>query len=176
MILTILRLLWIRSGSITIDGVDISTLPRSIVRTRITTIPQDPIFLPGSVRSNLDPHRYSTDEAITATLFRVGLWTIIESHGGLDTQVAKLPLSHGQKQMLCLARAMLAKSKILILDEATSSLDVETEALLKDILVTEFEHSTVIAITHRMITTAGFDKAIVMDGGSVTSFDVIGDR
>ncbi|OBT51212.1 hypothetical protein VE04_08393, partial [Pseudogymnoascus sp. 24MN13] len=138
LILAILRLLSIRSGSITIDGVDISSIPRAVVRSRITTIPQDPVFLPGSIRSNLDPHCCSNDEAITTALFRVGLWTVVETHEGLNTDIAQLPLSHGQKQMLCLARAMLAKSTILILDEATSSMDVEMEGLMKDILTKEF--------------------------------------
>ncbi|OBT61047.1 hypothetical protein VE03_09160 [Pseudogymnoascus sp. 23342-1-I1] len=142
LILAILRLLSIRSGSITIDGFDISTIPRAVVRSRIATIPQDPVFLPGSIRSNLDPHCNSNDEAITAALFRVGLWTVVETHGGLNTDIAQLPLSHGQKQMLCLARAMLAKSTILILDEATSSMDVEMESLMKEILTEEFEDCT----------------------------------
>ncbi|KFY10231.1 hypothetical protein V491_07753 [Pseudogymnoascus sp. VKM F-3775] len=172
LILAILRLLSIRSGSITIDSVDISSIPRAAVRSRITTIPQDPVFLPSSIRSNLDPHCCSNDEAITTALFRVGLWTVVETHGGLNTDIAQLPLSHGQKQMLCLARAMLAKSTILILDEATSSMDVEMEGLLRDILTKEFRNYTVLAVAHRIDMIAGFDKILVMDGGRVKSFDV----
>ncbi|KFY97582.1 hypothetical protein V500_01998 [Pseudogymnoascus sp. VKM F-4518 (FW-2643)] len=173
LILAILRLLSICSGRITIDGVDISSIPRAVVRSRLTTIPQDPVFLPGSIRSNLDPHCRSNDEAIITALFRVGLWTVVETHEGLNTDIAQLPLSHGQKQMLCLARAMLAKSKILILDEATSSMDVETEDLMKDILTKEFEDCTVLAVAHRMDMIAGFDRILVMDGGRVKSFDVL---
>ncbi|KFY37136.1 hypothetical protein V494_04888 [Pseudogymnoascus sp. VKM F-4513 (FW-928)] len=171
LILAILRLLSIRSGSITIDDVDISRIPRAVVRSRITTIPQDPVFLPSSIRSNLDPHHCSNDETITTALFRVGLWKVVEAHEGLNTDIAQLPLSHGQKQMLCLARAMLAKSKILILDEATSSMDVEMEALMKDILTKEFGNCTVLAVAHRMDMIAGFDRILVMESGRVKSFD-----
>ncbi|OBT87528.1 hypothetical protein VE02_03750 [Pseudogymnoascus sp. 03VT05] len=171
LILAILRLLSIRSGSITIDGVDISSIPRAVVRSRITTIPQDPVFLPGSIRSNLDPHCRSNDEAITTALCRVGLWTVVETHEGLDTDIAQLPLSHGQKLMLCLARAMLTKSTILILDEATSSMDVEMEGLMKDILTKEFRDCTVLVVAHRMDMIAGFDRILVMDRGRVESFD-----
>jgi ATP-binding cassette subfamily C (CFTR/MRP) protein 1 len=96
---------------------------------------------------------------------------VVETHG-LNTDIAQLPLSHGQKQMLCLARAMLAKSTILILDEATSSMDMEMEGLMKDILTKEFGDCTVLAVAHQMDMIAGFDKILVMDGGRVKSFDV----
>jgi ATP-binding cassette subfamily C (CFTR/MRP) protein 1 len=97
---------------------------------------------------------------------------VVETHEGLNTDIAQLPLSHGQKQMLCLARAMLAKSTILILDEATSSMDVEMEGLMKDILTKEFGNCTVLAVAHRMDMIAGFDQILVMDRGRVKSFDV----
>lgn len=173
LVLTILRLLSVRSGSITIDGVDISSIPLVILRSRITTIPQEPVFLPGSIRYNIDPHCHSNDEDITMVLCRVELLSIVESLGGLNTDIAQLPLSHSQRQMLCLARAMLATTKILILDEASSSMDGKTEALMKDILTKEFKDCTILAIAHRMDLITGFDRVLVMDAGRVKSLDVL---
>jgi ABC-type multidrug transport system fused ATPase/permease subunit len=95
-----------------------------------------------------------------------------ETGGGLDADIAELPLSHGQKQMFCLARAMLGRSKILILDEAGSGMDVEMEGLMKDILAKEFGDCTVLAVVHRMDVVEGLDRILVMDGGKVESFGV----
>ena len=170
LILTLFRLLNITSGTILIDNLDISNLPREIVRTRITTIPQDPVFLPGTVRFNLSPTVTTTDSLILAVLTRVGLCSIIEIHGGLQADVADLPLSHGQKQLLCLARAMLSHSSVLVIDEASSSVDVETDKLIQDILRTEFKSQTVLAVAHRVQTIADFDRVVVLERGRVVEF------
>lgn len=110
----------LNEGTITVDGVDISTLPRGTVRERINAIPQDPFFLSGTVRTNCDPRGTSTDEQIQDALQKVQLWEVIEAKGGLDTDLSQDFFSHGQRQLFCLARAILHPSKIVIMDEATS--------------------------------------------------------
>ena len=107
-------------GSITIDGIDISMMPRQEIRSRITGVAQDAFILNGSLRLNTDPTGVLADAAIISALRSVQIWSVIKEKGGLDADIDELHLSHGQKQLLCLARAMLRRGTILILDEATS--------------------------------------------------------
>lgn len=109
------------SGTIEVDGIDITTIPRSTVRARLNTLPQETFFLHGSVRLNLDPQALVTDDAtLVESLTAVGLWAIFEEKGGLDEDLDEDVLSHGQRQLFCLARAMCKPGCVLILDEATS--------------------------------------------------------
>ncbi|KAL4865755.1 hypothetical protein BDV12DRAFT_174033 [Aspergillus spectabilis] len=164
---SLLRLLELRKGAIEIDGVDISTLSREDVRANLNTLPQEPFFYHGTIRQNLDLKGLSSDEEILETLAMLGLRDIISKKGGLDMSMDDGFLSHGQQQLLCLARAILKKSKILILDEVTSSVDEETEALITRVLRDRFRDQTVISIAHRLKTIMDYDKVIVLDKGCI---------
>ncbi|PNY23537.1 ABC transporter [Tolypocladium capitatum] len=175
LILTLFRLLDY-SGSIVLDGVDISAAPREILRSRLITVPQEPVLFPGSLRSNLvtqSPAAQNvgmpTDEEIVSTLEKLGLWDRISLHGGLDIDMADLALSHGQKQLLCLARAVLHKhlGKVIILDEAMSAMDRNTEDVMVKALETEFKDHTVVSVVHRLNTVRDFDTIVVLDRGKV---------
>ncbi|RAH82412.1 putative ABC transporter [Aspergillus japonicus CBS 114.51] len=164
---SLLRLLDLRSGTIEIDGVDISTLARQDVRSRLITLPQEPFFLHGTIRENLDIHGQHSDEDLYEILARLGLQELIVQKGGLDVSMSEDMLSHGQRQLLCVVRASLRTSKILILDEATSSVDQETEALILDVLRKQFRDHTVVCIAHRLNTILDYDQIIVLDQGCV---------
>lgn len=168
----------LRSGSITIDSISTTTLPLSILRSHLNVVPQDPVIFPGSVRSNALPHLSpipspSDDEKIITALTLVGLWDDISSRGGLDADMSTIPLSQGEKQLFCLARAWLRrdKSPILVLDEATSNLDHRTEDLIQEIIRREWKGMTVIAVVHRLNTVMDFDKIAVLEKGRLVEFD-----
>ncbi|AEO61238.1 ABC transporter [Thermothelomyces thermophilus ATCC 42464] len=171
LIMTLFRLVDMQGGSISVDGVDISTLPRQEVRSKIVAVPQHPFLLKGSVRLNADPMGQASDQDITAALQCVQLMEAVEKNGGLDADIDDLNLSVGQKQLFCLARAMLRPSTILILDEATSSIDAKTEETMQRLIRRKFANHTVIAVAHRIETIMDFDKVAVLDAGRLVEFD-----
>lgn len=126
LVLALFRMIEISGGSILIDSVDISVLPRQEVRARLNAIPQDPYFLYGTIRSNLDPWDSQTSERLVEALQKVELWNMIAERGGLDADMDVDILSHGQRQLFCLARAILRPGKIVVIDEATSRYSRQT--------------------------------------------------
>ncbi|KAJ4858374.1 ABC transporter domain-containing protein [Trichoderma breve] len=174
LILSLLQMTEIVEGSISIDDVDLSTLTCAEVRSRINVVPQDPFLMPGTIRFNVDPWNSASDEDIIRALEQVRLRTIIDEQGGIDKEIDLSSWSSGQKQLLCFARAMLKKSRILILDEAMSSVDHDTEAIMQEIIDTQFKECTVLAVMHRLEHIRRYDKAAVFGDGKLLEFDAPG--
>ena len=169
---TLLRLLDMESGSIMIDGVDLAIVPREVIRSRLVAIPQDPFILSGSVRLNADPSETLSDDLIVNALTKVQLWEILCSRGGLEADMNTQPLSQGQQQLFCLARAMLrTNSKILVLDEATSSVDAETDQIMQRLIRDEFKDHTIITVAHRLDTIMDSDRVAVLAEGQLVEFE-----
>ncbi|KUJ13347.1 putative multidrug resistance protein [Mollisia scopiformis] len=167
---TLLRFLDLDSGTIIIDGYDTRFVPRNLIRTRLTAIPQDPFIMNSSIRANIDHSLLIPDTQLIATLEKVDLWSVIEARGGLDAVATAQPLSQGQQQLFCLARAMLSKTSILILDEATSSVDMETEKKIRKVVEEEFQGRTVITVAHRIEAILDGDIVAVLDAGQLVEF------
>lgn len=156
-------------GKIVIDGQDIQSLPINVLRHRLAIIPQDPVVFSGTLRSNLDPFAEHTDEEMWECLTRCGLTDAVDPAKGLDMEVAESGenWSMGQRQLICLARAMLKKSKIIILDEATASVDMATDTLIQTSLRKYFATCTIVTIAHRLFTIMDYAQIVVLDQGKV---------
>lgn len=173
LIMTLLHLLEVSPESeVLIDGVDITKIPRQVLRERINGVPQESFFLKGSIRFNASPLSKSTDEEIIDALRKVELWSLIEAKGGLNAELAAGEefFSHGQKQLFGLARAILRKGNVVVLDEVSSSVDIETDRLMQRIVRGEFEGKTILSVAHRLETIADFDKVAVMGDGELVEF------
>ena len=166
--LCLFRILEAATGQILIDDVDISNIGLRLLREIITVIPQDPTLIEGSLRENLDPSGKHDDESMIHYMKIIGMEYIIK-HNGLDYKIKENGdnLSSGEKQLICLARAMLRKSKIITMDEATSSIDYNTENLIQNAVLTTLKDSTVITIAHRIKTIMDYDKIFVFDNGQL---------
>jgi ABC-type multidrug transport system fused ATPase/permease subunit len=168
-LITILfRMLEVTSGSeILIDGISILSLPRELIREKLNAIPQEPFFLRGSIRLNADPYALHTDDQIITTIKKVQLWDLVQAKGGLDADLDTEFFSHGQRQLFCLARAILRKSKVVVLDEITSSVDAKSDELMQGVLREEFKNATILAVAHRLDTLMDFDRVIVLGEGEI---------
>lgn len=173
--LAVLRLINIVSGRILLDDTDLNAVPGPTVRERLICLTQEPFLFPASVRLNLDPQTRSTDEAMVGALQKVGLWDVVQfkaqdsssQSGVLDTVMDSDLLSHGQKQLFCLARAMLKTGSVLILDEPTSSVDQKTDQRMQELIRSEFNNHTIIMIAHRLSSLLDFDRVVVLEGGEL---------
>ncbi|XP_069503215.1 multidrug resistance-associated protein 1 isoform X1 [Ambystoma mexicanum] len=161
-------------GNIIIDGINIAKIGLHDLRFKITIIPQDPVLFSGSLRMNLDPFDKYSEEEVWSALELAHLKNFVSglpdklnhecSEGGEN-------LSIGQRQLVCLARALLRKTKILVLDEATAAVDLETDDLIQSTIRVQFEDCTVITIAHRLNTIMDYTRVIVLDKGQIVEFD-----
>ncbi|XP_040109521.1 ATP-binding cassette sub-family C member 11-like isoform X2 [Oryx dammah] len=168
------RLVEPAGGRILIDGVDVCSLGLEDLRSKFSVIPQDPVLLSGTIRFNLDPFDCCTDEQIWDALERTFLnETISKLPQGLQAEVVEngSNFSVGERQLLCIARALLRSSKIILIDEATASLDLETDILIQHTIRESFRGCTVLIIAHRVTTILNCDRILVMGNGKVVEFD-----
>uniref|UniRef100_A0A8C6MEE9 ABC-type glutathione-S-conjugate transporter n=1 Tax=Nothobranchius furzeri TaxID=105023 RepID=A0A8C6MEE9_NOTFU len=168
------RIIEAAEGHILIDDIDIATIGLHDLRNNITIIPQDPVLFSGTLRMNLDPFDKFSDENIWRVLELSHLKDYITGlEEGLQHEVAEggENLSVGQRQLLCLARALLRKSRILILDEATAAVDLETDNLIQNTIRREFSHCTVLTIAHRLHSIMDSSRVMVLDAGKIVEFD-----
>ncbi|XP_073506649.1 ATP-binding cassette sub-family C member 9 isoform X2 [Phyllobates terribilis] len=172
--LAFFRMVDIFDGKIVIDGMDIAKLPLHTLRSRLSIILQDPVLFSGSIRLNLDPECKCTDDRLWEALEIAQLKNLVKAlPGGLDAMVTEggENFSVGQRQLFCLARAFVRKSSILIMDEATASIDMATENILQKVVMTAFADRTVVTIAHRVHTILTADLVIVMRRGNILEYD-----
>ncbi|XP_028401657.1 multidrug resistance-associated protein 1-like [Dendronephthya gigantea] len=172
--LALFRILEAVEGRIVVDGIDISDIGLHALRSKITIIPQDPILFSASLRFNLDPFEKHTDEEIWSVLEVAHLKVFVSSlENTLSYSIAEggENLSVGQRQLVCLARALLRRTKILVLDEATAAVDLETDELIQQTIRTEFADCTVLTIAHRLNTIMDYTRVMVLSDGKIVEFD-----
>lgn len=181
------RLAELSSGRIEIDGVDTSTLGLNDLRSKLSIIPQDPVLFKGTVRKNLDPFGAKTDDELWDILKRAGIiekeeFEMAKNQDKSDKELHRFHLdreveddgenfSLGEKQLIAFARALVRGCKVLILDEATSSVDYATDSKIQSAIVKEFGDCTILCIAHRLKTIIGYDRVIVMDKGRIVECD-----
>ncbi|KZV80265.1 multidrug resistance-associated ABC transporter [Exidia glandulosa HHB12029] len=175
LLLALFRIIEPASGTIVIDGVDITKLGLHDLRSAISIIPQEPQLFEGTMRENIDPTGLYQDDEIWHALEQSHLKAFVQGlPGSLDARVAEggSSMSSGQRQLLCFARALLRKSTILVLDEATSAVDLESDKAIQDILHgPQFANVTMLTIAHRLHTIMESDRVLVLDAGKVAEFD-----
>lgn len=184
LLVSLFRMVELSSGAIYIDGIDIAQIGLRELRSRMSIVPQDPVLFNGTIRSNLDPTGSYSDSQLWDALHRVHMGSAFESMDeSLDSDGQGLDLivqekgnnfSAGERQLLSLARAILTKVKIVVLDEASASLDNHTDMLVQKTVREQLSDCTVLTIAHRLATIADSDRILVMDAGRVIEFDAPG--
>lgn len=172
--LCLFRILEATTGKILIDDVDISTLGLKKLRNGITIIPQDATLMTGTLKYNIDPLGKYTDSEIIEVMRKIGFYYILKNHErGLEQNIVENGgnLSIGEKQLICITRAILRKSKIVIMDEATASIDFKTEEIIQNAINELLKESTIITIAHRIKTVVNSDKILVLDNGNIVEYD-----
>eukprot|EP00658_Telonema_sp_P-2_P060001 TRINITY_DN4904_c0_g2_i1.p1 TRINITY_DN4904_c0_g2~~TRINITY_DN4904_c0_g2_i1.p1 ORF type:complete len:244 (-),score=79.74 TRINITY_DN4904_c0_g2_i1:384-1115(-) len=167
------RIAPIYKGKITIDGVDIQQIGLHALRKQVSIIPQEPVLFSGTLRWNLDPQRQFSDDRLWKVLDEANLKSFVESRDGqleMALEVNGENLSVGQRQLVCLSRALLRDSKVLVLDEATASIDRKTDTLVQEAL-RRLEGVTQFTIAHRIDTIIDSDKILVLGKGKVLQYD-----
>ena len=168
LISTLLRLVELDAGNISVDGVNIGEIGLADLRSAIAVIPQDPVLFQGTVRYNIDPFNAHSDEDVWRALDRANLKEKVANEGSQLMMVVEAEgenFSVGEKQLICLARALLRRNKILLLDEATASVDVATDHAIQSTIQDAFSACTVLTIAHRLNTVIGYDLILVLDQG-----------
>ena len=164
----------LKKGKIIIDGIDISKLPLKLLRSKLGIIPQDPVMFSSTVRFNLDPLDLYTDELLWGALENVGMKEVVLAlPNKLEEEVAEGGdnFSAGQRQLICIARVLLRNPKILVMDEATASIDNESDRMIQEKIRGIFKESTVLTIAHRLHTIVDSSKIMVLDAGIAVEFD-----
>jgi ABC-type multidrug transport system fused ATPase/permease subunit len=161
-------------GKVLIDGVDAARVGTACLRQNLSIIPQDPVIFSNSVRYNLDPFKKATEEELWEVLKKVKMAEVIALlPKGLDEQVAEggENFSQGQRQLLCIGRSLLRKPKVLVMDEATASIDNSTDAAIQGMIRENFKDATVLTIAHRLNTIMDSDRVLVFDDGKIVEYD-----
>jgi len=163
------RMTEIEAGEIYIDNVNIRTLDLDELREHLVIIPQEPFLFSGTIRENLDPYNFCSDRKLLEAIRRAKLDKLVGRMGGLSAKLEErgLAMSAGQRQLLCLARAILSPAKVVLVDEATANVDSETDRQLQEVIQTSLADRTVLTIAHRVDTVLGCDRVLVMQGGSI---------
>ncbi|RZB38622.1 ABC tran domain containing protein, partial [Asbolus verrucosus] len=169
-LISVLFRLYLNTGRIVIDDVDIKTLSLDFLRSRITVIPQDPFLFSDTIRHNIDPIGHCTDEEIWKVIRMVKMNEVITSLDDIISENGS-KFSSGQRQLICLARAIVSKNKIIILDEVAANMDYETDMLINTILEKCFASCTVIIIAHRLHSVLNCQKIMLISKGTVAEFD-----
>ena len=171
--LCLFRILEPYEGTIYIDNEDITKLGLDILRKNLTIIPQDPCLMEGSLKYNIDPFNIKEDAEIVSILKKIGFEYTEPDDKILDRKIEQngSNLSVGEKQLVCIARAIIRKTKIVIMDEATANIDMTTEEKIQKALQYVLNDSTVITVAHRIKTIIEYDKILVLDNGNIIEFD-----
>lgn len=169
--MALFRLLEAQSGTIRIDGVDLSDIKLHHIRSRLAIIPQDPVLFSGTLRSNLDPSNRYTSAELFRFLRLVHVVPDIFTDLSSPISQGGLNLSQGQRQLICFARALVRRPKVLVLDEATSAVDSATDSLIQQSIRERTDGSTLLVVAHRLRTVADFDRILVLRDGEVAEYD-----